>query len=192
MSHKNNVHSDDGTTTPVARTLSLWVPIWAGIATIIAGFLAILQFLGPQPELIIKDLDTLIAVLQKASKQLDDGAFKSASPDERRQLAEKVSHLERTVTRVFAERQANLDPFVLKKGDAIFLIDLDGERRSFSVGPIYPIHSYLYVGIEGERKQLYVGQHIEFGSRSNPCTVTLMAIDESRDEGSFDFRCLGH
>ena len=188
VSHGNNVRSESSPATPVTRKLNRWLFIWASISTIIAGGLAILQFLFP-PQLVIKDLDTLIVVLAEVTKQLNAGAFESASPADRQQLAEKISRLDSVVTRTFAERAANLDPFVLKKNDAIFLVDLNGTRKSFSIGDIYSHHSYLYVGFEGKREQLYVGKHIEFGSRSNPCTVTLLAIYEPRQEGSFDFRC---
>ena len=93
------------------------------------------------------------------------------------------------VTTTFGDRRPNLDPFILKQNDSLDLLQPNGDRTPMSVGRIYSVHSYLYVTVDGVRRQLYVGERMEFGSRQHPCTVTLRAIDEPRREGSFDFRC---
>ena len=172
------------------RALRSLLLVWAaGIAPILIAALAVLQFVGPPPEVKIQDLKTLIAVLEKANASIRDGTFGAVSATDRQLLAEKASNLDRVVTTTFGARPPNLDPFVLKQNQSLDLLQPNGTTTPISVGRIYAVHSYLYVTVDGVRRQLYVGERMTFGPRRNPCTVTLRAIDEPRLEGSFDFRC---
>ena len=171
----------------VFRSLLL---VWAAaIAPVIIAALAVLQFVGPPPEVKIQDMKTLIETLEKAISSIRDGTFGAVSATDRQLLAEKASNLDRVVTTTFGARRPNLDPFVLKQNESLDLLQPNGDTTPISVGPIYAIHSYLYVTVDGVRRQLSVGKQMEFGARQSPCTVTLRAIDEPRLEGSFDFRC---
>ena len=79
--------------------------------------------------------------------------------------------------------------FKLRKNNSVLLVESEQVERNFSVGAIYAIHGYLYVGFEGERRQLYIGEYVEFGPRASPCTVTLVGIRSERQEGTFMFKC---
>ena len=172
------------------RVLRSLLLVWAaGIAPVIIAILAVLQFVGPPPEVIIQDMKTLIDVLEKANASIRDGTLEAVSATDRELLAERASNLDRVVTKTFGARRPNLDPFVLKQNESLDLLQPNGDTTPISVGRIYAVHSYLYVTVDGVRRQLYVGQQMEFGARQKPCTVTLRAIDEPRLEGSFDFRC---
>ena len=182
--------SASSTESRFVRVLRSLLLVWAaGIAPVIIAALAVLQFVGPPPEVKIQDMKTLIEVLEKASASIRDGTFEAVSATDRQLLAEKASNLDRVVTTTFAARRPNLDPFVLKQNESLDLLLPNGDTTPISVGRIYAVHSYLYITVDGVRRQLYVGQRMEFGARQNPCTVTLRAIDEPRLEGSFDFQC---
>ena len=84
----------------------------------------------------------------------------------------------------------NLNTFTLRKNNSVSLKVSQEVKKSFGVGAIYAQHGYLYVGIEGERRQLYIGEHVEFGPRASPCNVTLVRINRDRQEGTFRFECV--
>ena len=174
----------------LVRVLRSLLLVWAtGIAPVIIAALAVLQFVGPPPEVKIQGMKPLIEVLEEAISSIREGTFGVVSAADRQLLAEKVSDLDRVVTTTFGARRPNRDPFVLKQNESLDLLQPNGDTAPISVGRVYAVHSYLYVTVDGVRRQLYVGQQMEFGPRQNPCTVTLRAIDESRLEGSFDFQC---
>ena len=105
-------------------------------------------------------------------------------------LAKEAANLKRVVTATFGVRGPDLDPFVLAKNSSLDLLLPGGDRTTISVGSIHAMHAYLWVTVDGRRQQLYVGKRMEFGPRRSPCTVELRAIDESRLEGTFDYRWL--
>ena len=174
---------------PAVRVLHKLLLVWgAGIAPIIIAVMAILQFTRPTVTE-IKDFDSLIAVLEKASSLVSDETFASESRSDREILVEKVSNLNTVVTKAFNEREPNLEPFVLKQNESLYLVQPSGQRRVIALGRMFPINSYLYLGVDGDKRKLSIGQSVEFGPRQTPCTVTLMEIDETREEASFDYQC---
>ena len=82
------------TETPIARLLRTLLLVWgAGIAPLIIAALAVLQFMGmgATPEVKIKDLKTLIEVLEQADTSIRAGTFGTVSATDRELLAEKAS-----------------------------------------------------------------------------------------------------
>lgn len=182
--------SSDSTESRFVGVLRSLLLVWgAGVAPLIIAVLAVYQILGPPPEVEIRDMKTLIEVLERSSQSILANTLGPVSAVDRQRLAETAANLDRVVTTTFGARHPNLDPFVLKQNESLDLLQPTGDATAISVGRIFANQSYLYVTVDGSRRQLYVGQRAEFGARESPCAVTLRAIDEPRLEASFDFRC---
>ena len=165
--------------------------VWASIATIALVIPAVVGvFRVPQVEITnIDELNVtnnaefikLAAVLRRFAEQ------KGFVPDA--EVVRTVSRLDVVVRRDFGVIQSGSKPFVLREGQGVFLANTQGDRLPLGVSTIHTQHRYLYIGVNDERRQLYVGQSAGFDIGNSPCTLTLMAIDVGRKEGSFNFRC---
>ena len=163
--------------------------LWAGIATILALFLAIYSHFNPRPvEVEIGNLDDFSKILVHLREYAERDTF---HPDA--QTVDRISQLDDVVRRkVVATIEPTSKSFVLGEGKGVFLANGAEGRITFAVSDIYPQSTYLYVVVNaGERKQLYTGQGAEFDIDDAKCTVTLMGIDENPIvAGSFYFQCL--
>ena len=164
-------------------TLQGAISLWAGIATILAFFLAIIDVTTDR-QVEIKNPEDLSTAIISALHYVEQ---KKIKPDAN--LVQQVSRLDAVVRREFGVIKSGSKPFVLGEGDGVFLYTGKGNKVPFGVSTIHTQHKYLYVGVNEKRRQLYVGQSAVFDVGDSECKVTLMAIDDGRKEGSFNFQC---
>ena len=77
----------------------------------------------------------------------------------------------------------------VKKGTSEFFTLPDGVVESISVGAIYDIHSYLYAGVQGDQRQLYIGESVGFKGDNYECIITLVGISKPFQTGKFRIKC---
>ncbi len=170
--------------------LDRYVQIWAGLATVSAAALAFIQFALPQDNTIkVEGLDDLVQVLSLAADAASEIDPEAVTSEQGAALGRSVATLTDSLARTFPARFPGGDAFALKQGDAVELALPDGSTAFFGMGQLYSVHSYAYAGVGGDNRQLYIGEKMEFGPASSPCSVQLVSIDSSRAEGVFYFDC---
>ena len=165
------------------RSVQGAISLWASIATILAVFLGIAGLIR-DPKVEIKNSEDFAKAIVSALRYAEGENFETDA-----EMVRQVSQLDAVVRREFGVILAGSKPFVLKEGKGVFLANGGGAKIPFGVSTIHTMHKYLYTGVNEERRQLYVGQSAVFDIGTTECKVTLMAIDEGRKEGSFNFQC---
>ena len=79
--------------------------------------------------------------------------------------------------------------FEVEAGKSKFFILPNKEQKSLSVGSIYDVHNYLYVGYDGKRIQLYVGQDLKINNDNFSCNIVLIEINKTKQSGVFQLKC---
>ena len=159
------------------------ISLWASIATILAVVLGIVG-LFRDPKVEIENSEDFANAIVSAVRYAEGEHFEADA-----EIVRQVSQLDAVVRREFGVILAGSKPFVLKEGEGVFLANRGGTKVPFGISTIHTMHKYLYTGVNDERRQLYVGQSAVFDIGATECKVTLMAIDEDRKEGSFNFQC---